>query len=137
VDNALTNTIVTLKLKSFRTEEVIGGKKPTEGTLRNLSNELYKRGIGIRGKSNIHFVNIAINPTVKTYQSRNNESSRGVSYQLDKASLNTPQNMVFISELLGDPELQKDILDPFGLNEEKLIITNTVLSDEELADISF
>jgi hypothetical protein len=71
-------------------------------------------------------VNIAINPTVKTYQSRNNESSRGVSYQLDKASLNTPQNMVFISELLGDPELQKDILDPFGLDEEKPIITNTV-----------
>jgi hypothetical protein len=133
----LTNTIVTLKLKSFRTEEVIGGKKPTEGTLRSLSNELYKRGIGVRGKSNIHFVNIAINPTVKTYQSRNNESSRGVSYQLDKASLNTPQNMVFISELLGDPELQKDILDPFGLDEEKPITNTNVLSDEELADISF
>jgi hypothetical protein len=136
-DGQLTDTLCTLKLKSFRTEEVIGGKKANEGTLKSLSSELFKRGIGVKGKSNIHFVNIAITPGVKKYQNANGDSSFGAYYTLTKASLNTPQNMVFISELLGDTQLQNDILDPFGLDEEKPITNTNVLSDEELADISF
>lgn len=138
-DGHLTDCVCTLKLKSFRTEEVIGGKKGSEGTLRNLSSELFKRGIGVKGKSNIHFVNLCIVPGVKKYQNANNDSSFGVFYTLSKASLNTPQDMVFISELIGDPELQKDILDPFGLNEEKVKISSEdkAMIEEFLDPIQF
>lgn len=112
--------IVTLKLRSFRTKEIIGDSEFDEGTLNKLSAELAKKGYGGKGKTNVHFVNLKITPGTSVYKSSkkgSGDSSRGVSYKLESAKLNTPEMMALISGGFTE-ELKKDILDPFGLDSK-------------------
>lgn len=110
--------VITLKVSSFRTEEIIG-KNGSEGSLTALSNELRKRKIGVAGKANIHLINLAITPTTKIYKSKSKgESTRAATYKLESAKLNSIEWMKVITNALTD-ELRKDILDPFGLEDRE------------------
>lgn len=111
--------IVTLKLRSFKTEEIIGKSDTDEGTLLSLSSQLTKHKIGSIGKCNLHFASIKLTPYTKVYKSSKDstQTSRGVSYKLESAKLNTPEMMALISGGFTE-ELKKDILDPFGLDSK-------------------
>ena len=108
--------ILTLKLLSFKTDEIIGRTGNEDGTLKKLSSELLKRGLGDPGKSNVHFCNLRITPGTKMYKNKDGKSNRGANYSLESARLNTPDTMKIVKEILANEELRKDILDPFGLD---------------------
>lgn len=108
--------VVTLKLRSYPTSEVIG-KDSDPGTLRNLSLELSKKKIGMPGKSNIHFVNLEIIPTSKMRSNKGDGSGRrAVAYELQSARLNTRENMAVITRAFENKELLEAIADPFRIN---------------------
>ncbi|MFB2832933.1 hypothetical protein [Floridanema evergladense] len=119
--------ILTLNLKSFKTEEIIGKSDTDDGTLKKLSSELLKYKIGENGKSNVHFVNVGITPSTKVYKNKDGESNRSVTYKLESAKLNSPEIMAVISQIFTK-ELVEDILDPYGL--EKLQQTGIVPEQE-------
>lgn len=106
--------IVTLKLRSFKTDEIIGRSDTDEGTLKKLTSELTKKGLG-KGRSNVHFVNLEITPSTKVYKNKDGESSRGATYKLESAKLNSVEMMSLVSRLFTE-ELIASILDPFGLD---------------------
>lgn len=106
--------VVTLKLRSYKTQEVIGEANES-GTLRNLSSELTKNKIGKAGRSNIHFVNLEIAPASKVYKNAEGESSRSVAYELRSAKINSKEVMTAISTLFQNEELLEAMKDPFRL----------------------
>lgn len=109
-----TPLIVTLKLRSYKTQEVIG-EDNEPGTLKNLSSELAKKKIGMPGRSNIHFVNLEIAPISKVYKNAAGESSRSVAYELRSAKINSKENMQAIAKLFEDQELLATMADPFKI----------------------
>lgn len=127
--------IVTLKLRSFKTQEVIGEEKEP-GTLKNLSSELSKKTIGKAGRSNIHFVNLEIVPGGKVYKNTEGKSSWSVTYELRSAKINTTSIMQAISCVFEDQEFLATMDDPFRLKVPTGEMGNKEARELVLSEIS-